>query len=115
MDRAYFNEQKLRVDESILNIASNMVSNTYPKPPEQRVKYFREMNPIDYTKLLHDGLVPYRPHEEFKILKSINLGGIGVCDYFGQVTRDHEKPDGVGLVVSEYGSILEGAFKNGDK
>jgi len=66
---------------------------------------------LDYKGLIRDGLLPYRPHNEFTALLNIDIDGFK-SDYYGQV-NDCVQPDGLGIAVSEYGYIFEGAFHNG--
>ena len=86
----------------------------YPKPPKRNVRRSREMYVLDYKKLIDERLVPFRPHNEFVTLNNVKIGGIGTCEYYGQVDPESGKPDGLGIAVNYFDNIREGGFQNGE-
>ena len=65
-------------------LASFMSVNVYPSEPvDKEVKKYREEHTINWKKLMQHGLVHYRARSDFVVVKGIEIGNVGVCDYFG--------------------------------
>ena len=54
------------------------------------------------------------PYKDFRKISRINIDRIlGICNYYGEIDENTNKPNGLGLAVDNDGDIYEGIFKNG--
>ena len=100
--------------EGSINSISNFIANIeYPDQPNQDASRSRQASRIDFKKLLKQGLVPFRPKNAWATLKDAEINGYK-CSYFGQVSKESKKLEGIGLAVSASKKVIfEGGFKDG--
>ena len=84
IEKTYYEERITSLENSIKKQVEAMQTSQYKDQMQEQARMVRDSNPIDYYKLLMQGMVPYKENPQFDCIREAQIRGIkSECDYYG--------------------------------